>query len=196
MINAEPTASRKWKCQLLSCVWLFVTPWTIAHQAPLSMGFSRQEDWSGFPSPPPGDLPAPGIEPRCPTLQADSLPSEPPGKPEHLSYSINIKYSVDPKQLTNKRWTEKPNYSWLVKLVYLGTSFGYLHFMNMMFHVSGLWAHHPFCLAWCHPCVPENYYWHMRRTEGPYQQLQMLIGWMNITHKVKMNQVPKWKDSF
>ena len=58
----------------------FVTPWTVAHQAPLSMGFSRQECQSGLPFPPPGHLPNPGIEPRSsPTLQADSLPSEPPG---------------------------------------------------------------------------------------------------------------------
>ena len=47
----------------LSCVWLFVTPWTVAHQAPLSMGFSRQEYWSGLSCPPPGDLPNPGIKP-------------------------------------------------------------------------------------------------------------------------------------
>ena len=46
-----------------SCVQLFVTPWTIAHQAPLSMGLSRQENWSGLPFPPPGDLPDPGIKP-------------------------------------------------------------------------------------------------------------------------------------
>ena len=57
-----------------------MTPWTVAWQAPLSMGFSRPEDWSGLPFPPPGDLPDPGIEPRSPTLQADSLRSEqPPG---------------------------------------------------------------------------------------------------------------------
>ena len=59
---------------------LFVTPWTIACQAPLSMGFSRHEYWSGLPFPPSGDLPSPGIEHRSPVLQADSLPSEPPGK--------------------------------------------------------------------------------------------------------------------
>ena len=57
-----------------------VTPWTVAHQAPPSMGFSRQGYWSGLPFPSPGDLPDPGIEPRSPTLQADSLPSEPPRK--------------------------------------------------------------------------------------------------------------------
>jgi len=56
----------------------FVTPWTVAHQAPLSMGFSRQERWSGFPFPSPGDLPNPTIEPRSPALQADSLLYEPP----------------------------------------------------------------------------------------------------------------------
>ena len=52
---------------------------TVAHQPPLSMGFSRQEYWSGLPFPSPGDLPDPGMEPRPPTLQVDSLPSEPPG---------------------------------------------------------------------------------------------------------------------
>ena len=55
------------------------TPWIIAYQAPLSMGFPRQEYWSGLPFPSPGDLPGPGIEPRSPTLQTDALPSEPPG---------------------------------------------------------------------------------------------------------------------
>ena len=60
-----------------SRIWLFVTPWTVAHQAPLSMGFSRQEYWSGLPFPSPGDLPDPGIKPRSPTLQADAVTSEP-----------------------------------------------------------------------------------------------------------------------
>ena len=58
-----------------------MTPWTIAHQAPLSIGFSRQEYWSGLPCPSPRDLPDPGIEPESPALQSDYLPSEPPGKP-------------------------------------------------------------------------------------------------------------------
>ena len=56
------------------------TPWTIAYQAPPSMGFSRQECWIGLPFPSPWDLPDPGIEPGSPALQADALPSEPPGK--------------------------------------------------------------------------------------------------------------------
>ena len=58
-----------------------MTPWTVACQAPLSMKFSRQEYWSGLPFPSTRDLPNPGIEPRSPALQADSLPSELPGKP-------------------------------------------------------------------------------------------------------------------
>ena len=57
-----------------------MTPWTTAEQSPLSMGFSRQEYWSGLPFPSPGDLPEPGIEPRSLTLQADTLPSKPPGR--------------------------------------------------------------------------------------------------------------------
>ena len=58
----------------------------IAHQAPQSMGFSRQEHWSGLPFHSPGDLPDPGIKSRSPALQADSLPSEPPGKPYYNYY--------------------------------------------------------------------------------------------------------------
>ena len=70
----------KVKVKLLSHVWLFLTPMTVAYQAPLSMGFSRQKYWSGLPFSSPGDLPNPGIKSRSPTLQADALTSEPPGK--------------------------------------------------------------------------------------------------------------------
>ena len=64
----------------LSRVRLFVTPWTVAYQASPSMGFSRQEYWSGLPFPSSGDFPDPGIELRSPALEADALTSEPPGK--------------------------------------------------------------------------------------------------------------------
>ena len=64
----------------LSRVRLFTTPWTVACQTPLSMGFSRQEYWSGLPFPSPEDLPDPGIEPGSSALEADDLTSEPPGK--------------------------------------------------------------------------------------------------------------------
>ena len=74
----------KVKMKLFSRVQLFVTPGTVAYQAPPSMGFSRQECWSGLPFPSPGDLPDPGIKPGSPALQADALPSEPPGKPSNL----------------------------------------------------------------------------------------------------------------
>ena len=76
-----------------------MTPWTVAYQAPRSMGFSRQEYWSGLPFPSSGDLPDPGIKPRSPALQTDALPSEPPGKPvtpglgailKHRNSLINI----------------------------------------------------------------------------------------------------------
>ena len=65
----------------LSCIRLSSIPWTVAYQASPSMGFSRQEYWSGLPLPSPGDLPNPDSEPGSPALQADALPSEPPGKP-------------------------------------------------------------------------------------------------------------------
>ena len=79
--------------KLLSCVRLFVTPGTVAHQAPLSMQFSRQEYWSGLPFPSPGDLPNPGVKPRSPALQADSLPSESPGKPMRKRVTLKAEYS-------------------------------------------------------------------------------------------------------
>ena len=66
----------------LSRIQLFVTPWTVAYQAPLFMGFSRQEYWSGLLFPSPGDLPNPGIELRSPAWQADSLPLRHLGSPE------------------------------------------------------------------------------------------------------------------
>ena len=75
------------KVKSLSCVRLFVTPWTVAYQAPPSMGFSRQECWSGLPFPSPGDLPDSGIKPGSPTLQADTLPSEPQGR---INYRIPV----------------------------------------------------------------------------------------------------------
>ena len=71
----------KVKVKSLSRVRLFATPWTVAYQASPSMGFSTQEYRSGLPFPFPGHLPKPGIEPRSPALQTDTLLSEPPGKP-------------------------------------------------------------------------------------------------------------------
>ena len=66
-----------------------MTPWTAAHQAPLSMRFSRQGYWNGFPFPSPGDLPNPGIEPRFAALQTDALPSEQPGEQKLREASFN-----------------------------------------------------------------------------------------------------------
>ena len=73
----------------LSRVGLFATPWTVAYQVPPSVGFSRQEYWSGLPFPSPGDLPNPGTEPRSPAWQADALPSEPPEKIHSLLSPIS-----------------------------------------------------------------------------------------------------------
>ena len=88
---------------LFSCVQLFVTLWTAAHQAPLFIGFSRQEYWSGFACPPPGDLPDPGIKRASLSLlhwQEGSLPLAPPGKPTVLIIlcitpnCVNLRYGV------------------------------------------------------------------------------------------------------
>ena len=87
--NYHSFCTRKGKVKSLSYVWLFVTPWTVAYQAPPSMGFTRQECWSGLPFPSPGDLPNPGIKSWSPVLQADALPSEPPGKPSQQEWHAN-----------------------------------------------------------------------------------------------------------
>ena len=86
---------RQVKVKVKSCLTL-CDPWTIAHQAPPSVEFSRQEYWSGLPFPSPGDLPDPGIEPRPLTLQADALTSAPPGKQKDLEQILNyfLRFSV------------------------------------------------------------------------------------------------------
>ena len=81
--NSVSRVSAVLRCApLLSQIRLFATPWTVAHQAPLCMGFSRQEYWNGLPCPPPGDIPDPGLELGSPALQVDSLSAELPGKPK------------------------------------------------------------------------------------------------------------------
>ena len=79
------------KVKLLSLVRFFATPWTVAYKASPSMGFSRQEYWSGLPFPSPGDLPNSGIEPRSLAFQADALTSEPGGKPAYFSIKTRNK---------------------------------------------------------------------------------------------------------
>ena len=74
---------KKVKVKSLSHVQLFAIPRTVAYQAPPSIGFPRQEYWSGLPFPSLGDLPKPGIKPGSPALQIDTLPYEPPGKPSY-----------------------------------------------------------------------------------------------------------------
>ena len=79
-------------------VHLFATSWTVARQAPLSMGFSRQEHWSRLPSPPPRDLPGPGTEPMClasPALAGRLFSTAPPGKPQ-ISYNIPLRQNLTP----------------------------------------------------------------------------------------------------
>ena len=90
MVKNLPTMQEKVKVKSLSCVRLFATPWTVAYQAPPSMGFLRQEYGSGLPFPSPGDLPNPGIKPRSPALWADALTSEPPGKPSNSKVIVNL----------------------------------------------------------------------------------------------------------
>ena len=97
----------------LSRVRLFATSWTVAYQAPPSMGFSRQECWSGLPFSSPGDLPDPGIEPGSPALQADALPSEPPGKSQNKirvsNFPTIIQHSSGSPSYSNQRRKRNKN---------------------------------------------------------------------------------------
>ena len=91
IVKTDKHLSLLWKkARSLSHVPLFATLWTVAYQAPPSMGFSRQEYWSGLPFPSPGDLPDLGIKPGSPALEADALTSEPPGKPKHLLICVSL----------------------------------------------------------------------------------------------------------
>ena len=96
LLHIHPAGSGpwgKWKCPSLSCVWLFVTTWTAACQAPLSMEISRQEYWSGLSFPPPGDLPDPGIESRSSALQVGALLLSHEGSPHKCWLPCNSYYS-------------------------------------------------------------------------------------------------------
>ena len=92
----KPSWVTEW-VKSFSCIWLSEIPGTVAHPAPLFMGFSRQEYWSGLPYVSPGDLSDPGIEPRFSNLYADSLPSKPPRKSTYLrnNYCWPWKYICD-----------------------------------------------------------------------------------------------------
>ena len=116
----------------LSHVWLFATPWTVAYRALPSIGFSRQEYWSGLPFPSPADLPKPGIEPKSPALQTDALPSEPQVWAQILKILNYGSYSF---------------YSWS------------LFFKNQSFFPSTFLKHLPFpkgCPTLCNPNKPPH----------------------------------------
>ena len=89
---------------------LFLTlanPWTVAHQAPLSMGFSKQEYWIGLTFPPPGDLPDPGIEPTSPPFAGGFFTTVPPGKPQ-LGASLSCKTCPEPMMELDRKTRQQP----------------------------------------------------------------------------------------
>ena len=128
--------------KVFSCLWgsqNIVTLWTVTLQAPLSMEFSRQEYCSELPFPPPGDLPGPGMEPTSPTLQADSLPSQPPGKPNVATPNNKWNHIVGQENtyLLNK---VKGNIIHFIKnFNYLGAANGRECVMEQEFYSLGSW---------------------------------------------------------
>ena len=92
-----------WVSSRFSRVQLFVPPWAAACQTPLPMRFPRQEYWSGLPCSPPGDLPSPGVKPRSPALQVESLLSDPPGKPMNTGMgNLSLLQGILPIQGLNR----------------------------------------------------------------------------------------------
>ena len=124
LYHPHPYSSSEVKVNMLviQCAWLLVAPWTVAHQLPLSVGFSRQEYWNGLPFSSPGNLPDPGIKPRSLTLQADSLPSEPrvttlKVTEEDLNPALTLtcallQFTTKAKVWTNKQANNKLNLFW------------------------------------------------------------------------------------
>ena len=123
----------------LSLVRLFATPWVVAYQAPMSMGFSRQEYWSGLPFPSPGYLPDPGIEPRSATLEADTLTSEPPREAHyHIMTPFIPNYPM--RSALSEVNVVTLAFFWLVSMVY---SFPSFYFLFLLATES--------CLTFCDP---------------------------------------------
>ena len=137
-----------------SHVQIFATPWAVASQALPSMGFSRQEYWSGLPFPSPGNLPNPGIKSWSPTLQADSFPSEPPGKPD-------VKFC----QAKNCKFWVMIGAIWILQLELQGAGVCQVQqTKNERCHIASLhyWRHsNERCLIWrviCSKCVKTVFY--------------------------------------
>ena len=116
-----------------SCPTLFATLWTVAYQASPSMGFSRQEYQSGLPFPSPGYLPNPGLEPRSPTLRADALPSEPPGKLVQESHRDRFKGTRKVRMLSSSP-----------------SSLGSFSSLGIQKSQAKEWSHIFLCLKWLH----------------------------------------------
>ena len=154
---------------------LCVAPWMAARQAPLPMGFSRQEHWSGLPCPPPGDLPHPGIELRSSALWEDSLLSEPPGKPMNTGVGcLSLFQGIFPTQELNRSLLHCRRV--LYQLSYQGSPLGLIcefkmSFLLFFFHNLNLRAEFmgPSRLRACYgdPTVCRSQSMPRRTEEGP-----------------------------
>ena len=122
----------------LSRIRLFATPWTIAHQAPRSMGFSRQEYWSGLPFPSPGDLPDLGIEPRSPALEADALTSEPQGISKYSPSIVQAIFIFFSHHVDNRSLNRVKAYAHVYLYSVVGTGKGFITVTLYRFEVTCL----------------------------------------------------------
>ena len=183
-IQVSQEASKvKVKVKSLSRVRLFVTPWTIAHQAPPSKGFSRQEYWSGLPFHSPRDLPDPGIKPRSPTLQADALTSEPPGKPRRQVRWSSIPISL--RIFHSLLWsTQSKALAWPMKEKFFWNSLA----LSMIQRMLAKWILVP--LPFLNPAYTSGssrftYCWNLSWRILGITLLVNLVAWVRLTLKCK-----------
>ena len=149
-----------------------MTPWTTAYEAPPSIGFSRQDYWSGLPFPSPGDLPDPGIEPRSPALQADALPSKSPGswtikKADHRRTDAFELWCW--RRLLRGPWTARRFNQSILKEISPGYSLEGLMLKLKLQHFDHLmWRADYLKRAWC---------WERLKAGGEGDEVDEMFGW-------------------
>ena len=159
----------------------FPTPWTVAYQVPPSMGFSRQEYWSGLPFLSPRHLPDPGIEPRSPALQADALTSEPPGKPFVLTDETIFTYCGHPKSAAYI-------VTYPLCCTFYGFGQGYCNlYLSLWYHTEYFHCLKFLCVLLAHPFPCSGIYLQNGDSKAQVKLFKETKGSWNVVEKLRHN---------